>query len=160
MYRSWIERQRSEEDGLNSTEASALQEYLDLKLNVDAAAIQITTAFTAEGSHGLSNLWFNLLDIAQEFPDQQEQLVRLFLAITKIPDRAEGASSPTTSDDKSDEKSNLKYFGWEIRDRWNCKLLKNNKNGSLNADNPSSSQTMILHLAQQTEATGVVYGSI
>ena len=89
MYRSWIEKQQSEEYGLKSTEASALQEYLDLKLNVDAAASQITTAFTAERDYGLEYLWYCLLDIAEEFPDQQEQLVRLLLAITQIPDRAE-----------------------------------------------------------------------
>lgn len=128
MYRSWIEKQRSEEDGLSSTEASALQEYLDLKLNVDAAAIDITNAFTAEGGHGSNDLWFSLLDIAQEFPDQHEQLVRLLLAITKMPDEAERASSLTTPENKTDVGNSLKYFGWEVRDRWNCKLLKEDWN--------------------------------
>ena len=118
MDRSWTEKQQSEDNGLNATEASVLQPYLDHKLNVDAAAVRITTAYTAEGGYGQSSIWVDLLETAQEFPEQQEPLVELFLSMTQILGRTEHAA---TTDEKSNISSSLHHFGWEVRDSWNCK---------------------------------------
>ena len=118
MHHFPTEKQQSEEDGPTTTESSALQQYLDHKLTVHAAAIQIITDYTAEGGYGSGGSWVDLLETAQEHPEQQEPLVALFSSMTQLLD---GTEPTTTSTEKANIENSLHHFGWEVRDSWNCK---------------------------------------
>ncbi|KAL8770015.1 MAG: hypothetical protein Q9194_005286 [Teloschistes cf. exilis] len=86
-YDTWMRRHCDEADDhiASPEEIQALLDYVNGRSTADEAAIKYTETVVKSNEHELVYIWALLHDVAQEFPQTHEDIIRLLKAIQNLP---------------------------------------------------------------------------